>query len=87
MTMTPGLRKVALTAHVTASVGWVGAGAVILALAVAGLTSEGAQTVRGAWIALEPITWFVLVLFALASVLTGLVPPSWCARGHGPRGG
>ena len=40
MTMTPRLRKFALTAHVTSSVGWLGAVAGFLALAVAGLTSQ-----------------------------------------------
>jgi hypothetical protein len=38
MAMTPRLRKFALTAHVTSSVGWLGAVAAFLALAVAGLT-------------------------------------------------
>lgn len=38
--MTPRLRKFALTAHVTSSVGWLGAVATFLALAVVGLTSQ-----------------------------------------------
>jgi hypothetical protein len=42
MTMTPHLRKFALTAHVTSSVGWLGGVAGFLALAVAGLTSQDA---------------------------------------------
>ena len=37
MTMTPSFRKFALTAHVTSSVGWLGAVVVFLALAVVGL--------------------------------------------------
>ena len=73
MTMTPGLRKFALTAHVTVSVGWLGAVAGVLALAVAGLTSQDAQTVRAAYLAMELSGWFVLVPLALASLLTGLV--------------
>jgi hypothetical protein len=40
MTMAPGLRKFVLTAHVTSSVGWLGAVAGFLALAVAGLTAR-----------------------------------------------
>ena len=52
MPMTPRLRKLMLTAHVTSSVGWLGAVAVSFALAVAGLTSQDAQTVRGAY-----LTW------------------------------
>ncbi|MEV0634494.1 hypothetical protein AB0I77_05885 [Streptomyces sp. NPDC050619] len=67
------LRKIALTAHVTSSVGWLGAVAVFLALAVAGLASGSAQTVRGAYLAMEVTGWFVLVPLSFASLLTGLV--------------
>jgi hypothetical protein len=73
MTMGPRLRKVALTAHVASSVGWLGAVTGFLALAVAGLTSQDAQTVRAAYLAMELTGWFVLVPLALASLLTGLV--------------
>jgi hypothetical protein len=59
--VTPGLRKLALTAHVTSSVGWLGAVAGFLALAVAGLTSEDAQMVRAAYLAMELTGWFVIV--------------------------
>jgi hypothetical protein len=71
--MTPRLRKLVLTAHVTSSVGWLGAVAVSFALGVAGLTSQDAQTVRGAYLTLELTGWFVLVPLSLASLLTGLV--------------
>ena len=73
MTMTPRLRKFALTAHVVSSVGWLGAVAGFLALAAAGLTSQDAQMVRAAYLAMELIAWFVIVPLALASLLTGLV--------------
>jgi hypothetical protein len=73
MTMPPRLRKVALTAHVTFSVGWLGAVIGSLALAVAGLTSQDAQTVRAAYLTMELIGWYVLVPFSVASLLTGLV--------------
>jgi hypothetical protein len=73
MTLPPRVRKLALTAHVTASVGWLGGVAASLALAVAGMTSENVQTVRAAYVALEFMGWFVLVPFAVASLLTGLV--------------
>jgi hypothetical protein len=73
MTMTPRLRKFALTAHVASSVGWLGAVVVFLGLAVVGLTSPNAQTVRGAYLVMEPAAWFVLVPLAFASLLTGLV--------------
>ncbi len=73
MTMTPRLRKFALTAHVASSVGWLGAVAAFLALAVVGLTSQDAQTVRGAYLVMEPAAWLVLVPLAFASLLTGIV--------------
>jgi hypothetical protein len=73
MSMTPGLRKLALTAHVGASVGWLGAIIAFLALAVAGLTSEDTETVRAAYLVMEVIGWYALVPLALASLLTGLV--------------
>jgi hypothetical protein len=71
--MTPRLRKFVLTAHVTASVGWLGAVVGFLALAVVGLASQDAQLVRAAYLVMEPIGWFVLVPLALGSLLTGLV--------------
>jgi hypothetical protein len=73
ITMSPRLRKLALTAHVASSVGWLGAVAGVLALAVAGLTSQDAQTVRAAYIAMEFSAWFALVPLTVASLLTGLV--------------
>ena len=73
MIMPPRLRKFALTAHVTFSVGWIGAIVAFLALAVVGLRSEDGQTVRGAYLVMEPTAWSVLVPFAFASLLTGIV--------------
>jgi hypothetical protein len=71
--MAPRVRKFALTAHVTFSVGWLGAVAAFLAFSVVGLTSQDEQTVRGAYIVMEPAAWFVLIPLALASLLTGLI--------------
>ena len=73
MTMTPGLRKFALTSHVTSSVSWLGAVAAFLVLAVAGLSSRDDETVRAAYIAMHLTTWFVIVPLSLAALLTGLV--------------
>jgi len=71
--MTPGLRKFALTVHLTLSVGWIGAVAAYLALGVAAVTSQDTQTVRAAWIAMELTGWFVIVPLALAALFTGIV--------------
>ena len=71
--MAPGLRKFVLTAHVTSSVGWLGAVAAFVSLAVAGLASDDLDVVRGAYLTMELTGWFVLVPLALASLVTGLV--------------
>jgi len=73
MTLTPRLRKLTLTAHITSSVGWLGAVVVFLALAIAGLTSQDAQMVRAAYLAMELTGWYVIVPLSLASLLTGPV--------------
>jgi uncharacterized membrane protein len=73
MIMTPRLRKFALTAHVISSVGWLGAVAGFLALAVAGLTSHDPRIVRAAYLGMELTAWFVIVPLSLASPLTGIV--------------
>jgi hypothetical protein len=71
--MAPPLRKAMLTVHVTASVGWLGAVAASLALAVAALTSRDVQVVRAAYLAMDVLGWAVLVPISVASLLTGVV--------------
>lgn len=71
--MTPGWRKLTLTVHVTSSVGWVGAVASFLVLAIAGVTSRDAQTVGSVYVAMDLLTRFVIVPLAIASLLTGIV--------------
>ncbi len=73
MTMPHGLRKFALTLHLIASVGWIGAVVAYLALGVAAVSSDEMQTVRAAWLAMELIGWFAIVPLALGALLTGLV--------------
>lgn len=73
MILPPAARRLALTAHVTTSVGWLGAVIGFLALAVVGASSHDEQTARSAYIAMDSTAWFVLVPLALASLLTGLV--------------
>jgi hypothetical protein len=73
MLMTAGIRKFALTMHVTSSVGWLGSVAAFLALAIAGVSSGDSQMVRAAYLAMHLTTWFVIVPLSLASLLTGLV--------------
>lgn len=73
MIMRSGVRKLLLTAHVTTSVGWMGAVFVFVALAVLGLISKDPQAVRGAYLLMEPAARWVLVPLAFASLLTGVV--------------
>ena len=73
MTMAPGLRRLTLTTHITASVGWIGAVLVFLALAVIALTSQDERTVRGTYLVMAPAAWFVLVPLAHASLFSGIV--------------
>ena len=71
--MSRRLRKVALAVHLTVSIGWVGAVLAYLALGLASVNSEEESTIRGAWIAMEVIGWWVIVPLALASLLTGIL--------------
>jgi hypothetical protein len=73
MIMPAGLRKFALAAHLTLSVGWTGAVAAYMALDVAAATGQDAQTVRAAYLGMGMIARYIIVPLALASLLTGLV--------------
>lgn len=73
MTMRRALRDFALTAHVTSSVGFLGAVAGFLALAIAGLASQDTQVVRAAYVANGLTARFVIAPLCFASLLTGLV--------------
>lgn len=69
----PPARKLALTVHVTASVGWFGSVVAFLALSIAALLSEDADTVRSAYVAMNLIGFSVLIPFSLAALATGLI--------------
>ncbi|HEV2199157.1 MAG TPA: hypothetical protein VGR73_05010 [Bryobacteraceae bacterium] len=71
--MTPRLTKFALTAHISFSVGWLGAVAAFLVLAIVGLTSPDPQKVRAAYLAMDVTGWYVIVPLCFASLLSGLV--------------
>jgi ABC-type anion transport system duplicated permease subunit len=73
MTMPPGLRKFALSVHITLSVGWIGAVGAYIALDVAAASSQDMQTLRAAYLAMESIARYVIVPLAFAALLTGLV--------------
>lgn len=71
--MTPGARKLVLTAHVTTSLAWFGAVAGFLALAIAGLTNANGLVVRGAYLSMDLVNRFAIVPFCFASLVTGIV--------------
>lgn len=70
--MTPLLRKLVRTAHVTFTIGWLGTVAAFLVLAITGLNSQDANIVGAVYIAMDLITRFVIVpLSILPLFLTG----------------
>ncbi len=73
MIMTPRLRTLSLTAHVASSIGWFGAVAAFLVLAVAGLTRTSPDVVLACYVAMSLTTWFAVVPFAIISLITGAI--------------
>jgi hypothetical protein len=72
-TMRPRYRKPLLTAHVTFSVGWIGAALSLYVLALVAMIRKDVQLQQAADSSMDVIGWYVLVPFAFASLLTGLV--------------
>ena len=66
-------RKLALTAHIASSVGWLGAVIVFLGLALVGVRGEDDQLVRSVYIAMEALGWLVIMPFSVAALLSGLI--------------
>jgi len=71
--MTPNLRKLNLTVHVSSSVGWMGAVVSFLALSIAALSSNNAEIVRSAYLAMNLIGQFVIVPLALIAFASGVI--------------
>jgi hypothetical protein len=71
--MPPRLRQLALIAHITSSVGWIGAIAGFLSLAITSLTTDDGALMRAAYLGMNWIGWLVLVPASFASLLTGLL--------------
>lgn len=69
----PSATKFALTAHITASIGWLGAVIAFLVLAVVAVTDADTATVRALYIVMELLGWYVIVPLSLASLVTGLI--------------
>lgn len=73
MHLSAGARKAALVTHVVTSVGWLGAVAAFLVLAVVAVRSDDAATVRGLYVAMDVLGVGVLVPLSLASFASGLL--------------
>jgi hypothetical protein len=71
--MPPRLRKLVLVTHVTASLGWVGAVVVFLTISMIALSTDDITTMRGIYLVMEPIAWYVLVPLSFVSLITGII--------------
>lgn len=71
MTLVHPLRRFVLTAHITFAVGWFGAVAGFLALALTGLRSQDAQIMNSAYIGMDLIARFVILPLSFAPLITG----------------
>lgn len=73
MNLSAPWRKLALVLHVTSSVGFMGAVAAFLALAVTGATTSDSGLAAGAYFAMPIVTWNVIVPLAFASLAIGII--------------
>jgi uncharacterized membrane protein len=71
--MSQGARKLALSLHLTVSVGWIGTVIAYLALGLSAVRAKDSERVRAAWAAMELVGWYAIVPLAVGSLLTGLV--------------
>ncbi|HWB51251.1 MAG TPA: hypothetical protein VG651_19215 [Stellaceae bacterium] len=73
MMMSPGLRKLALTVHVTLSVGLLGTIAAFAALALSGIVRGDDLTVRVVYPAMKLIADDLVIPFAFGALVTGVI--------------
>jgi hypothetical protein len=67
--MRPNIRKFVRTIHIIVTVGWLGAVASFLVLAIIGVSSPDALLVRGSYVAMDLIARFVIVPLSLIPLL------------------
>ena len=72
MLFPPIWRKLVLAAHLTVSVGWIGAVLAYVALDVSVALGQDAETVRTGYVAMERIASLVIVPLAIATLVTGI---------------
>lgn len=73
MTFSPAWRKLLLLVHVATSVGFAGAVAAFLALAITGLTTSDPSITAAVYPAMSIVTWMVILPLAVSSLLFGIV--------------
>lgn len=71
--LSQSLRKFFFTTHIIFSVGWFGALASFLVLNIAGVKSIDPQVIRGSYVGMYLIGWFIILPACLGSLLTGLI--------------
>jgi len=71
--MSPRVRKVVLTAHISTSVGWLGAVMGYVVLDITAATSQDVQTLRAVYLAMELTVRYVIVPLAVATVFIGII--------------
>lgn len=73
MQMPPAVRKAMLTMHVASSVGWLGAICAYIALNIPVYVSEDEQSIRAAYLMMEPVMRYALIPLAAVALATGVV--------------
>jgi hypothetical protein len=73
MILSPLWRKLMLTVHVATSMGFLGAVAAFLALAIAGATTADMAVMLSVYVAMAVVTWDVIVPLAFGSLVIGVI--------------
>jgi hypothetical protein len=72
MKLKPAFRKMLLSIHITASVGWIGAVIAYLVLVFAAMSGHR-QVLISAWLAMNLMGLYALVPLSLAALFTGII--------------
>ena len=73
MTFSSPMRKFILLAHVTTSVGLLGAVASFLLLSIFGIASSNVQLVQASYVLLMPLTSYLILPLVVVSLLVGII--------------
>ena len=72
-TASPRVRKLVLTVHVGASVGWLGSIAAYIAVTLVAITGNDPERVRVCYLVMQELAWFVVLPLDLVSLASGVV--------------